>query len=216
MTVDEIVKAVGKPREVLARLLKHIAAMGYIEETGSDEYAPTNFSKALTIPIIGDGYPCLAGGAHRSCSHFPTFMEKTEYAIPNDPDAGPYQDAFETKMNMFQYMMANPPLGMQFNHHMGGYRQGRPSWMDAGFYPVEERLIAGVDKSQDAALLVDIGGSLGHDVAEFRYVAIYLTSTWILTCYPGRNTRTHLGSLCCRISRRSSTVSSNWTRRLSA
>ena len=31
--------------------------MGYIHETGPDEYEPTNFSKALTIPIVADGYP---------------------------------------------------------------------------------------------------------------------------------------------------------------
>jgi hypothetical protein len=30
--------------------------MGYIKETGVDEYQPTNFAKALTIPIIGDAY----------------------------------------------------------------------------------------------------------------------------------------------------------------
>jgi hypothetical protein len=39
--------------------MKHIGAMGYIKETDSDEYVATNFSTALTIPIIGDGYPCL-------------------------------------------------------------------------------------------------------------------------------------------------------------
>ena len=42
-----------------ARTMKHIAAMGYIKETGADEYAPSNFSRALNIPTIGDGYPCL-------------------------------------------------------------------------------------------------------------------------------------------------------------
>jgi hypothetical protein len=42
-----------------ARLMRHIAAMGFITETNSDEYKATNFSKALTIPIIGDGYPAL-------------------------------------------------------------------------------------------------------------------------------------------------------------
>jgi hypothetical protein len=40
----------------IARILKHLAAMGYIKETGVDEYQPTNFAKALTIPIIGDAY----------------------------------------------------------------------------------------------------------------------------------------------------------------
>jgi hypothetical protein len=39
--------------------MRHLAAMGYIAETSANEYKPTNFSKALTIPIIGDGYPCV-------------------------------------------------------------------------------------------------------------------------------------------------------------
>lgn len=51
---------------------------------------------------------------------------------------------------------------------MGGYRQGRPSWMDDGFYPVKERLLDGADTASDAALIVDIGGSIGHDLDEFR------------------------------------------------
>lgn len=45
-----------------ARTMRHLAAMGYIKETGQDEYQPTNFSKSLTIPIIKDGYPCLYVG----------------------------------------------------------------------------------------------------------------------------------------------------------
>jgi hypothetical protein len=97
-------------------------------------------------------------------------MAKTNYQLTNDVKTGPYQYAFNTEMSMFEYMNANQPLGLQFNHHMGGYRQGRPSWMDANFYPVNERLVGGLDTSDDAVLLVDIGGSLGHDIEEFRYV----------------------------------------------
>jgi hypothetical protein len=44
---------------VIARLMRHISAMGYIKETAPDEYKPTNFSSSLSIPVIGDGYPCL-------------------------------------------------------------------------------------------------------------------------------------------------------------
>lgn len=166
--VNEIAKKIGINGQVLARLMKHVASMGYIRETSADEYAATNFSKALTIPIIGDGYPCLAGGAHTSCSKFSEYMQKTNYTIPSDPQAGPYQFAFDTKMNMFEYMHAHPPLGQQFDHHMGGYRQGRPSWMDATFYPVEEQLVKGIEESRDSVLLVDVGGGKGHDLEEFR------------------------------------------------
>lgn len=40
--------------------------------------------------------------------------------------------------------------------------------MDPGFFPVRERLIDGAKPDDDAVFLVDIGGSLGHDLEEFR------------------------------------------------
>lgn len=36
------------------------------------------------------------------------------------------------------------------------------------FYPVQERLVAGADQSPDAPFLIDIAGSIGHDLEEFR------------------------------------------------
>lgn len=40
--------------------------------------------------------------------------------------------------------------------------------MDTDFFPVQEKLLNGFDQSEDATLLVDIGGSFGHDIGEFR------------------------------------------------
>ena len=51
---------------------------------------------------------------------------------------------------------------------MSGYRQGKPSWMDKGFYPVSERLAGSPKLDKEAMLLVDVGGGLGHDLAEFK------------------------------------------------
>jgi len=82
---------------------------------------------------------------------------------------GIYQHAHKTDLNFFAHLQANPPNGERFNHHMGGYRQGRPSWMDKGFYPVQSNLIDGFEnESNESALVVDIGGSVGHDLAEFQ------------------------------------------------
>jgi hypothetical protein len=39
--------------------------------------------------------------------------------------------------------------------------------MDADFFPVQERLIKGAKSEVDAVFVVDIGGSIGHDLAEF-------------------------------------------------
>lgn len=52
---------------------------------------------------------------------------------------------------------------------MAGYHLGRPSWSDEGFYPVKERLLEGFDLgNNDAVLLVDLGGGIGHYTEQFR------------------------------------------------
>lgn len=59
VSVEELAKPIQADPALLGRLLRHVAAMGYIKEVGEDAYEATNFTKAMTIPIIGDGYPCL-------------------------------------------------------------------------------------------------------------------------------------------------------------
>ncbi|KAF5004256.1 hypothetical protein F66182_16057, partial [Fusarium sp. NRRL 66182] len=51
---------------------------------------------------------------------------------------------------------------------MSAYHQGRPSWMDRDFYPVENDLLNFVKPDPNAVLVVDIGGGLGHDLQEFH------------------------------------------------
>lgn len=110
---------------------------------------------------------CSAGGANFSLLKFNTYAAKTGYVEPTSASDGPYQDAYATKLNFFEFLQANHPYGPQFNHHMGGYRQGRPSWMNADFFPVQQRLIDGAKAEADPVFMVDIGGSIGHDLAEF-------------------------------------------------
>ncbi|KXX73761.1 Demethylsterigmatocystin 6-O-methyltransferase [Madurella mycetomatis] len=156
----EMAKALGIHQPLLS--------MGYIIEVAADEYMPTNFTKSLTIPVIGDGYPCVSGSCLSAVASLPSWLAERQWQTPNDIFNGPYQAAFNTSLNFFEWLQAHPPYGMQFNRHMGGYRQGRPSWMDADFYPVQERLIADLETAADAVLLVDIGGGIGHDLDEFR------------------------------------------------
>lgn len=57
--VEELAAALRFGQDVLSRLMRHLASMGYLKEVGSDEYEPTNFAKALSLPTIGDGYSCV-------------------------------------------------------------------------------------------------------------------------------------------------------------
>ncbi|CAG9952303.1 unnamed protein product [Clonostachys rosea f. rosea IK726] len=163
---SKVAEALNITPAVWSRLARHLGAMGYLKEIAPDTYERTNFTKAMSVPIIGQSYPVLAGGCFAALDHFHEYQDKVGWTEPNDVANGPYQAAFNTKLNFFEYLQANPPYGVQFNYHMGGYHQGRPSWMDPGFFPVKENLIDGFEDKEGSAFLVDIGGSVGHDIEE--------------------------------------------------
>jgi hypothetical protein len=41
------------------RLMRHVCAMGHLDEVAQDEYKLTNFAKSLSLDVIGDSYVVL-------------------------------------------------------------------------------------------------------------------------------------------------------------
>ena len=98
----------------------------------------------------------------------PEYLKETKYQNPGNIFDGPFQYAHKTKNPFFVWLAERPENAAQFNNYMSGYRQGKRSWMDEDFYPVPERLAGSSTPEEDAVLLVDVGGGLGHDLAEFK------------------------------------------------
>lgn len=96
----------------------------------------------------------------------PAYLRQNNHRIPSDGKNCPFQLGFGTDLHFFEFLRDHPIHASQFNNHMSAYHQGRPSWMDVGFYPVLD-LVMGV-KYTDEILLVDVGGSVGHDLSEFH------------------------------------------------
>lgn len=71
-------------------------------------------------------------------------------------------------MGFFGHLQQEPITARRFNNHMGVYAQGRARWTDPGFYPVQEQLAEGTTLGEKGVLLVDVGGSFGHDLLDFR------------------------------------------------
>ncbi|ORY63352.1 S-adenosyl-L-methionine-dependent methyltransferase [Pseudomassariella vexata] len=150
------------------RLLRHLAAMGYLAETGPGEYKLTNFTKSMSLPVISGGYIALLGGIGRSSIEFHKFLRKTNWRNPIDATKTSMHLAYGTDLpNAFEYLRSIG-YGPHTNNHMGGYRQGRLPWMHESIYPVAKQLFPGADSKPDAPLVVDIAGGLGHDIAEFQ------------------------------------------------
>ncbi|KAK0637084.1 S-adenosyl-L-methionine-dependent methyltransferase [Bombardia bombarda] len=166
----ELSAALGFDIDGLRRILRHFAAMGHIVQTGSDEWKPNNFSKSLTIPIVNGGYPFYRSVCTAPLLHMHKWMKTKGYPTPTTGKDNPFTFGNQTDQSMFEYMAAHPYLNDCFNHHMGGYRLGRPAWMDPTVYPVQDNLITNFDtssSSSDPVFLIDIGGNYGHDLERF-------------------------------------------------
>ncbi|GLA63131.1 hypothetical protein AtubIFM54640_004270 [Aspergillus tubingensis] len=166
-TAGQLATATGADPTMLARILKHLAAMGVITETGPDEYRRTGFSMSMMCNRYSDSYPCMTGCITDGVLALPAQLKKTNYRNPSDGKDCAFQRGFRTPLHFFDFLTENPIHAVQFNNHMSVYHQGRPSWMDVGFYPVLS-LVSEANISDHDAMLVDMGGSLGHDLSEFR------------------------------------------------
>lgn len=160
--------------------------MDVIGEAGPDLYRRTGFTIALCSEKYSDGFPLMY--AHATIVHsiqilihwhrtrrftagihaLPAYLKKNGYRNPTNPTDTALQLGFNTDLHFFETVKQDPVTAKQFNNHMSIYSLGRPSWMDVGFFPVQERLIEGSNTTNDNVLLIDMGGSIGHDLSEFK------------------------------------------------
>ena len=97
----------------------------------------------------------------------PSYLSENGYKNPEDSKNGPFQYGHDTKLSCKDWRAEHPAIQRAFNNHMAGYVGGQPRWVDHDFYPVKERLGKGL-KGNSEALIVDVGGSLGHDLVAFK------------------------------------------------
>ncbi|KAI0104310.1 S-adenosyl-L-methionine-dependent methyltransferase [Nemania sp. FL0031] len=166
--VTDLAKQLGVQEELLQRMMRHVAASGYIDMTAPGEYTPNNFSKSLALAPMNSSYHTLPWILYPIFLHTSEWLKDRGYMCPADSLNTVIQGAHKTKLNFFGFMQANPTHGENFGNHMHGYSLGRPGWMEDGFYSVKERLFDGFDTiNKDAVLLVDIAGGVGHYMEGF-------------------------------------------------
>ncbi|KAI1259172.1 S-adenosyl-L-methionine-dependent methyltransferase [Xylariaceae sp. FL1019] len=165
--VADLATQIGVQEELLKRMMRHVAASGYIDMTAPDEYTPNNFSKSLSLAVMSSGYhtgpPILVPAFLESHD----WLEKKGYKCPTNNLDTPYQAAHNTDLHWFAHLQSSPPHGQNFNDHMHGYLLGRPQWFDEGFYPIKDRVFEGFDATdENGTLLIDLAGGIGHYTAE--------------------------------------------------
>ncbi|KAL3462053.1 S-adenosyl-L-methionine-dependent methyltransferase [Aspergillus heterothallicus] len=154
-SVVDLAIATGSDAVLLGRIMKHLAAMGVITQTGSDEFSSTGFSNVLTVDKYSDAFPLTTSRFTQGILALPQFLEKTNYRNPSSAIETAFQLGYKSDMGFFGHVQQEPITATRFNNHMGVYAQGR-------------QLIAGTKIGTDDVLLVDVGGSFGHNLLDLR------------------------------------------------
>lgn len=169
-TVDIASKCSGNPDpELIARMLRHLAAMGSVREVGPSTFAPTALTNAFTETSYEDTIVFLGDFFQNVHQATPTYFKERGFKSPSSGVDGPFQYTFDCKgAHLFEYFdKSAPQQGKRFASMMDLWSQGRPRWFDTKYYPVQERLITGATQDTEA-FLVDVGGGTGHDVDDFK------------------------------------------------
>ena len=94
----------------------------------------------------------------------PIYLAQHGYQNPADPNNGIFQYTKGFRGSLFDYYDQHPVQGATFNHMMGGVMAKQAGMLD--IYPFEQLTDAQPVESP-TALLVDVGGNVGHDINKF-------------------------------------------------
>ncbi|KAH7016086.1 putative O-methyltransferase [Microdochium trichocladiopsis] len=164
---DVLAEKVGMQASLLKRLMRHLVAM-HVLDLANGKLRVNPLSNGLAMQDYQRSIMFCYDVSRPSLNSFPSFFKETKYHEPAlSKIDGPFNKAFSSSLPFFDWLNANPPNMQHFASFMACYRDGKPNWFDSGFYPVQERLIAGFDPSIGEALVVDVGGGRGHDMVMF-------------------------------------------------
>ena len=86
--------------------------------------------------------------------------------VDSADDVTPFRATYGSQ-SMFDYFKTDPELKKAFDGFMAAHTQGkRRHWFDT--FPVEERLLKGLEDAEDRTLIVDVAGGVGRDLVAFK------------------------------------------------
>ncbi|KAL6153127.1 hypothetical protein ACJQWK_11575 [Exserohilum turcicum] len=165
MTVQEIHEMIPEVEiKLLVRMLRHLAANHVLDEPQLGVFKPTALSISFNKPVFGEWINHLYDATLPCFFKMPRFLAQTKYRNPVDAADGIFQYAKDCRgMDMFRFYQENRIEGESFNQVMGGVMATQASWLD--IFPHDTLLAAA---NAEGPLLVDVGGSIGHDIERFR------------------------------------------------
>ena len=164
MNATQMAEECSADVRLLERLLKHVAVAEFIQESGPDEYSANDVTRCLASEG-GEGIIKDIGHVSRAMESLPRYFEATAYSNPRDKDNSAWYALYG--QHYFEYVFApsHEDRVEAFHNHMKFKTLGM-KWFEVAAI-MDAAFGSHLDLSADQALIVDIGGSTGHDLMEF-------------------------------------------------
>ncbi|KAI0514347.1 putative O-methyltransferase [Xylaria bambusicola] len=164
VTSAELASLSGSEELLIIRILRPMAAIGFVKEAGQRKWTATPLTFAMATEEIASGHRMVGEMIVGAASQAPKYFKEAGYQCPTDPHDGLMQYAFRTKLTTFEFFKSMPEIFNDFNMFMGNTMGARHYWVD--WFPVQDILLDGA--TNGSPLLVDVGGGKGHDVVSFH------------------------------------------------
>ncbi|KAG4432289.1 hypothetical protein IFR05_012237 [Cadophora sp. M221] len=146
--------------------MRQISGQHLVLETAKDTFAPTPWATALATDfVLANVYGEFYHGVNTPMfSSLPYFLKDNGFKNPTDLNNGNWQYKKPTTNNFFQDLAVSTDIAADFHCAMECHsKYNLTPWTEV--YPTKTIVEAG---KQGRALVVDIGGSKGHDLEKFR------------------------------------------------
>ncbi|ELR06953.1 hypothetical protein VC83_08079 [Pseudogymnoascus destructans] len=147
----------------LPRILRYLASIGIIKETGKDTFTSNNITEAVALPRLAGALYNYFYTTYPVWSVLPNFLKEHKYQDVEENTDTALQKAFNTELPFFTWMLTQPKTLAHFNQYMSVHHTGKHSWLEV--YPLEEK-IEGLKPEQ--VFFVDVGGGIGTQSIALR------------------------------------------------
>lgn len=148
----------------LERLMRAVASTGLVINPSPFQHGKTEPSTALADPVQHAAIHYWYDINIPIYEALPAYVAHNGYKNPRGP---PSATAFNWAKNydgtLFSYWSERPQEEKEFGLVMKGYANHFTPWVD--IYPTEELMAGG---STDEVVLVDVGGSFGHNIMKLQ------------------------------------------------
>ncbi|KAK7739363.1 hypothetical protein SLS63_001706 [Diaporthe eres] len=162
-SLGELVKLTRAHPITLGRLLKYMASVGIIRESGANLYESNKKSRNLATSEAVTIMTHFFENCSPLFQEMPAFLRRTSYQDVTDAKDTVFQPAYKTDLDTYSWFSQNLAHKVALIKYMGLEENTRGRWLDE--YPFE-LVTQGWDPK--SPVFVDIGGNVGHYCAKFK------------------------------------------------